>query len=217
MPRRRTPQDGECVHITVRCNNRAFYFDLQKDFQILLDWLASLPYFFNVSLHHFLFMSNHMHLLLTPRENNLGKAMSYFLTNLSKALNKQQGRINHTFADRYCPTIIKDERHLVNVVRYIYQNPHRARIASDIKKYRYSSLGTYLGEVNHGIKLSPDAYTCDLFNRGTYGRETWIAMLYEYYSTEEVRIIRESLLKSEFKFSRQQKRVLNTFPHTITQ
>ena len=84
--------------------------------------------------------------------------MQYFLTNLSKYLNYELKHKNHIFGDRYYPTIIRNKKHLINVIRYIYQNPIRANICYNVEDYKYSSLGFYSGLFNHGIQIDPQKW-----------------------------------------------------------
>ena len=159
---------------------------------------------YDVMVHHVLFMSNHIHILLTPRKNNLGQAMSYFLTNVSKCLNQKLNRTNHIFGSRYRPTVIQDPRHCVNVVKYIYQNPVRAKICKQVTDYRYSSLGQYLGLWNDGIQIVPDDSTKDIFDMGLEGRESWMDEMNSLLFEDDVEILRNAFKKRKFKFTKRQ-------------
>lgn len=204
MPRRPTPIQNQVVHLTVRCNNKKSFFNLEQDFSGIVSWLNTLPLFFQISVHHALIMPNHIHLLATAQSHNAGMAMSYFLTNLSKFLNFQRGRINHIFGNRYRPTVIVSERHLVNVIRYIYQNPVRAGIVKAVADYPYSSLGFYLGTENNGMILSPDSFTKNIFDFGIRGFELWSEYLNSTLKESDVRHVRQSLSRGFYRFSNKQ-------------
>ena len=204
MPRRPTPKSFQTAHITIRCNNRNYLLGLNNNFNEIVSWINTLPLFYSVRVHHVLFMSNHIHLLLTPSQNNLGHAMSYCLTNLSKFLNQRNESINHIFGTRYSATVIESEKHLLNVIRYIYQNPIRAKICRTVKDYPYSSLPLYSGISNNGLIISPDESTKQFFSLGYDGRKMWMDWLSTIYNTEECNIIRQSLKKSRFRFTRKQ-------------
>jgi putative transposase len=212
MPRRSGPKSGQCAHITFRCNNKSFLLNLAKNWDVIVSWLNCLPFFFSVSLHHVLVMSNHFHLLLTPTKDNFPQALGYFLTNLSKYFNSHDNRKDHFFGNRYYPTIISDEKHLINVIRYIYQNPYRAKITKDILSYPYSSLGFYLGINNYGLKLYPDSFTKTLFN--TYlvsGLLYWVDEIKRAIPEGDVRMIRKSLARGSYRYSQEQLRILKFY------
>lgn len=149
-------------------------------------------------------MSNHFHILATPQEDNLGEAMSYFLTNLSKYLNFVSGRKNHIFGDRYKPTVIKNEKHLINAIRYIYQNPVSAKMVHHVGEYRYSSLGFYIGESAHGLIIHPDLYTKDFLDSGAQSMAIWYRHVSMSLDSREVELLRHSFKRRVFKFSKRQ-------------
>jgi putative transposase len=206
MSRPFTPKKNETVHATLRCNNKNPLFHLTKNYHDIASWTNSLNCCYNVSVHHVLFMPNHIHILLTPNENNLGDAMSYFLTNLSKFLNFNNDRINHVFGNRYRPTRIKDVNHLINVIRYIYQNPVRAQLVKKVEEWPYSSLSFYTGYKNPKLMLEPDFYTRNLFNSGLDGREEWIKFISTNLSKLDVQLMKQSLNRSTMKFTVRQLR-----------
>jgi REP element-mobilizing transposase RayT len=201
-----TPKRQETAHITVRCNNQRFYFNLPENFNDIVSWINCLPCFYHVKIHHLLLMSNHLHMMVTPTENNFGRAMSYLLTNLSKFLNYQNNRINHNFGSRYYSTIIDSKTNLSNVIRYIYHNPLRAGICNNLWDYPYSSLNQYLGFSNSGLMISGDSYSQSLFQKGMIGREIWIESISEKMTERDVQIMRESLKRKNFKYSLKQTR-----------
>ncbi len=209
MSRPYTPKSNEITHITIRCNNKSYLFRLKKNFSQIVNWLNCLPLFYSVSIHHATFMNNHFHLLLTPRKDCFGNAMSYFLTNLSKFLNFSNGRINHVFGNRYRPTVIANNKHLINVIRYIYQNPIRGGLVNNIEEYSYSTLGLYTGTFNPGIIAEPDQYTKELFDQGIVGRKCWLERLGIRLSDNDQQLMKQSLRRQNFRFSRRQIRSIS--------
>ncbi len=216
MSRRPTPKPNQVAHLTMRCNNKKSFFNLERDFSGIVSWLNTLPLFFQVSIHHALIMPNHIHLLVSAQSHNVGLAMSYFLTNLSKFLNFQQNRINHIFGNRYRPTVILNEKHLVNVIRYIYQNPVRAGIVKNVENYPYSSLGFYMGTKNNGMILSPDSFSNNFFDLGFQGLELWTKHLNSTLNESDVEHVRKSLARSFYKFSRTQLMTLHQDNTTLS-
>ena len=204
MPRRITPGAGQTAHITIRCNNKEFLFKLSQNFGSMVSWLDTLPLFFSIRIHHAILMSNHIHILLTTTEGNIGRAMSYCLTNLSKYFHYKNDTINHIFGNRYSPTIIESNNHLINVIRYIYQNPVRAGITNNVFDYPYSTLSNYLGNANNGFIVSPDSYTFEKFKRGLEGRDEWIEHIANIYNEKDLELVKLSLSRSKFRFTHRQ-------------
>ena len=156
-----------------------------------------------------------MHLLITPTKDNLGKAMCYFLTNLSKCLNYKAQRRDHFWGGRYYPSIIRSEKYFMNVIRYMYQNPVRSGMVSDIAHYSYSSFGFYKGHSNPRMPITPDRYTQELFRLGLSGRDIWLDQVYTALGEKDIGHMKKSLARYGFKFSRDQQKILASFPTTL--
>ena len=67
MPRKpRVYAPGITSHIVQRGNNRSACFFYEDDFKIYINALASALIQYDVKLHAFVLMTNHVHLLMTP-------------------------------------------------------------------------------------------------------------------------------------------------------
>ena len=68
MPRRsRLIMPGVPLHIIQRGNNRQACFFAEEDYLVYLDWLEEYAKKANCAVHAFILMTNHVHLLLTPK------------------------------------------------------------------------------------------------------------------------------------------------------
>lgn len=93
-------------------------------------------------------MSNHVHLLLRPSENNLGQFMRRLLTGHAVTFNLRHHRSGHLFQNRYKSIICEEEPYLLELVRYIHLNPLRAGLVSSIgelKVYPWSGHAVLMG------------------------------------------------------------------------
>lgn len=90
-------------------------------------------------------MNNHVHILLhVEKIELLTKIMSSVNTKFAKYYNKQNNRIGYVYRDRYRCENIFTENHLINCVKYIHNNPVKARISALPSEYKYSSYNEYL-------------------------------------------------------------------------
>ena len=63
-------------HIIQRGNNRSACFYAEEDYQFYLEWLAEYQEDYECRLHADVLMTNHVHLLITPRTpKGLGQLM----------------------------------------------------------------------------------------------------------------------------------------------
>ncbi len=93
-----------------------------------------------VDVHAWVMMSNHVHLLCTPRR---GGALSLMTQSLGRRyvryFNHQYQRSGTPWEGRYRSCLIQEERYLLEVYRYIELNPVRAEMIADPGDYRWSS------------------------------------------------------------------------------
>ncbi len=209
MPARPTPQKGDCIHVTIRCNNKLFLLDVIRHWFDIVSWIDCLPYNFTISLHHVMVMSNHIHMILTLNKDNMGQAMCYFMTNLSKFLNAEHRSVNHIFGGRYYATIINTEKYLINVIKYLYQNPVRAGLVESVFDYKYSSLSLYTEGNSQGFVIAPDPFTKTLFEQGLKGRDIWIEHVTTLYNQNEVSVMKQSLQRFRLQFAKRQLQALD--------
>mgnify|MGYP000866536227 FL=1 len=131
---------GALYHITVRCNNREFYFQEEKDFETYLDILFRTKKIYKIKVHAYCITSNHVHLMLsTPEENTLSSFMQYLNGNYSKAYNKLHNKTGRFWGGRFYSTIIESETQFFNTLTYIELNMARAKAVEDPKDWKWSS------------------------------------------------------------------------------
>ncbi|MBI3018338.1 MAG: transposase [Deltaproteobacteria bacterium] len=158
MPRpRRIFQSEFPYHVYNRTNNEEYLFDLKTTYPIFLKSLKLAAEKVEFQIHHFILMNNHFHLIGSTPKANLNEFMLTFQTLFSKELNIFYGRKNHVFDSRYGATVVKDERYLNNLIKYVYQNSVRAQIVNKADDYLYSSLLLYLNDSwsEYGLHLDP--------------------------------------------------------------
>ena len=108
-----------------------------------------------LELHAYVFMRNHFHLLVTPRElNALERAMHRLDFQYAQYLNGRYERTGAAFEGRYRSTLVDTEQYWYACMRYVELNPVRAGIAADPRGYPWSSYGRHaLGE--HDPLITP--------------------------------------------------------------
>jgi putative transposase len=159
--------DVSC-HVIRRGNNRGPIFADDADrelFLALIEWAAARQV---VEVNSFSLMDNHYHLIATPKT---GDGLPHMLADLGREYvlryNRKYGRIGTLWTGRCKAIPITNERYWLTCLRYIEQNPVRAKIVSSPGLYRWSSFAFHgLGEPHdwltpHGVYLalgsSPEA------------------------------------------------------------
>ncbi len=110
------------------------------DFESYLVMLQSAMEEYDVALHGYSLMTTHTHLLLTPTTSEgTSAAMKQLGVRYVLYFNKRYGRVGTLWTGRYKAKPINDERYWIACLRYIEQNPVRARMVARPEDYRWSS------------------------------------------------------------------------------
>jgi putative transposase len=134
-------------HVILRGNNRQDIFRVAADYQRMLDLLFEQSRAFKVDIHAYVLMGNHLHLLLTPQEDQaLPKMMQAVGRSYVQAFNKVHGRTGTLWEGRYRSTLIQTDRYLLTCMAYIDLNPVRAHMVLQPEDYAWSSYGHYVGQ-----------------------------------------------------------------------
>lgn len=114
-------------HLIVRGNNRSEIFCADEDYGFYLEKLKLACNKHGCSVHAYVLMSNHVHLLITHHgEQSLGKAMQLLGRLYVQYYNYCYRRTGKLFEGRYKATLIDSESYLLTCMRYIGLNPVRA-------------------------------------------------------------------------------------------
>ncbi|CAG0932985.1 MAG: hypothetical protein EFKGCFLK_01739 [Rhodocyclaceae bacterium] len=141
MPRRaRIALAGIPLHVIQRGNNRQACFFSDDDFRFYLDHLCRCARHAGCAIHAYVLMTNHVHLLLTPREaDGAGRLMKLLGQRYVQHVNRLYRRSGTLWEGRFRSCIIQDETYLLGCSRYIELNPVRAGMVAHPAEYRWSS------------------------------------------------------------------------------
>ena len=128
-------------HIIQRGNNRQACFFDDADYLFYLDCLQSAADNAGCDVHAYVLMTNHVHILATPRR---GHAVSRMMQSVGRRyvrhINTRYRRTGTLWEGRYRASLVEAERYLLTCYRYIERNPVRARnLAQAPADYRWSS------------------------------------------------------------------------------
>ncbi len=139
---------GQPQHLIERGNNRQEIFRKEDDYLFFLEKLADAANKHQCSIHAYILMTNHVHLLVTPHtENGIGKMMQTLGRYYVQYFNYSYQRTGTLWEGRYKATLIDSEQYLLTCMRYIELNPVRAQSMADHpsqypwSSYSYNALG----------------------------------------------------------------------------
>ncbi len=155
MPRiARLALPGIPLHVVQRGNNRQACFFHVADYQFYLKTIFACAVRYQVAIHAYVLMTNHVHLLLTPAEKwGVSRMMQLLGATYVSTINSTYRRTGSLWEGRYKSSLVDSERYCLACYRYIELNPVRAAMCEAPQDYRWSSYGVNaLGYSNPGIQ-----------------------------------------------------------------
>ena len=196
MPRRpRAFLPNVPVHIVQRGASREAVFFDDEDYKAYAGWMKEAGLVYDVSIHAFVLMTNHIHILISAQApENVGKFMQHIGRRYVPFINHKYGRSGSLWESRYKSNIVQSERYFLAVMRYIELNPVRANMVEHAANYRWSSF-----RHNCGIKplsfitphpifraLGPNIQTCS---------QHYMSMFENHQAPQEINTIRNAWLR----------------------
>ena len=127
-------------HIIQRGNNRQICFGHEGDFKAYLHWLKEYSGKQQVSIHAWVLMTNHVHLLCTPHtEHGVSKMMQSLGRSYVRYFNHSYQRTGTLWEGRFKACLVNAPEYLFHLYRYIELNPVRAMMVEDPADYAWSS------------------------------------------------------------------------------
>ena len=132
-------------HVMLRGNARQILFESDADRLAFLHYLDRAIDEPDYALIAWCLMDNHVHLLVYDPEGKTAVVVKRFATSYAMRFNRRADRVGHVFQGRYRCQPIDSERQLLEVVRYIHNNPVEAGVCA-ARDYPWSSYSEYVGD-----------------------------------------------------------------------
>jgi len=146
MPRtRRLKSETGIYHVILRGNNKQTIFEDDEDNDMFLVTLEQYKKQSGYILLAYCLMGNHLHLLLKTEKEELGQIFQRIGASYVYWYNRKYDRTGHLFQARFKSEVVETDIYLFAVLRYIHQNPLKARMVTRLEDYAWSSYGEYLG------------------------------------------------------------------------
>ena len=191
MPRRsRFCPAGYPVHVIQRGNNKQAIFTCDADLAAYSHWLAEGAERFEVAVHGWVFMTNHVHLLATSStDTGLSRLMQYLGRLYVRQFNYRYQRSGTLFEGRFRSSLVQENRYLLTCLRYIELNPLRAGMVTDPGNYRWSSYGVHAFGV-HARLWSPHPLYLGLGKSQKERQQVWRRLVKQTLDIEDLSKIR---------------------------
>jgi REP element-mobilizing transposase RayT len=130
---------GVLYHVTARGNERRALFRDDVDRSEYLSRLANCRHKLGFQVLCYCLMTNHVHLAIRTGFESLSRIMARLHSGYAEWFNRRHNRVGHLFQGRYKAFLVRDDRHLYALIRYIHLNPVQARVTQRARDYSWSS------------------------------------------------------------------------------
>ena len=181
---------GIPVHVIQRGNNRQTLFTSDKDIAAYAHWLNDGAVKCGVHVHGWVFMTNHVHLLITPlHDDAVSRLMQYLGRLYVRYFNFAYARSGTLFEGRFKSSLVQQEMYFISCLKYIELNPVRAGMVVDPGDYRWSSYRVH----GFGVRTKlwqPHATYLSLGNHALARQEAYLSLMNEKLDSEIITKIR---------------------------
>lgn len=167
-------------------NNRQAVFRASEDYRRYLGWLAEAAAQHGCAIHAYVLMTNHVHLLLTPRKpNSLPRTMQLLGRRYVRYFNSAYRRTGTLWEGPYKAALIDSENYFLVCSRYIELNPVRVGAVRHPRDYPWSSFRAH-AYGNEDALLAPHPLYRALGRSGASRQEAYRALFREALDEEAV-------------------------------
>ncbi len=148
MPRTARKQSASSIyHVMNRGEGRQIIFEDDADRAFFMRRLDDLLAEMHGALLAWCLLDNHFHLLVNMPLDSLERMMHRLQTGYAGYFNRVHRRDGALFGGRFESEPVDTDEYLLNVVRYIHENPLKAGLGG--LDYRWSSYREYCGDAAH--------------------------------------------------------------------
>ncbi len=125
-------------HIINRGVAKNIIFKDENDYYKFLEIIQDSSTDYNFKIYSYCLMSNHYHLLLKTKKENLSIIMQKINSRYSIYFNNKYKRVGPLWQGRFKSWFVYDEFYLKALVKYIEFNPIKAKISKNIGEYKWA-------------------------------------------------------------------------------
>ncbi|MDO4532476.1 MAG: transposase [Coriobacteriia bacterium] len=190
-------------HVVIKGDGGQIIFESDADRLRFLEELAHGTQDYDIFIHAYCLMANHVHLLMQDPKESLSAFMKQLEERYAMYFRKVTGRVGHVFRGRFWSEPIDSDERFLATLRYIHANPEPPGMCR-ANEYRWSSYQAYMGapsvattKLALDILGSPEAFASFHENAGSFAKPFQQSKLCRHLSYDELTRIAVNLLGRE--------------------
>ncbi len=152
--------ESNFYHVMVQGDERKIIFQSSRNKQKYLYYLRHNAFRNDVEIIAY---CNHVHILVfCPEIERVSKMMSQCNTSFGLYYSKKRQKVGHVFRDRFRSEAIYTKNHLINCIKYIHNNPVKAKLCKNPNDYYFSSYSGF-EKIDNRLKEIMDITENDIY------------------------------------------------------
>lgn len=151
-------------HVMMRGNNKNMIFSNASEKLYFLEQLNLQVKERNIEVVAYCIMDNHVHLLIGSDLEDMSEAIKRINIRFARRYNNKYEKIGHVFQDRFKSEVIHNDGHLVQVMRYIHNNPVKGNMVNKAEEYTWSSYNSYINKKDRLIHSKTKDMIMEIFS-----------------------------------------------------
>ncbi len=136
--------ESNYYHIMIQGDEKKNIFSSDRNKKKMIYLLKHNAFRNDVEIIAYCIMDNHAHILVfCPEIERVSKMMSQSNTSFGLYFTNKRQKVGHVFRERFRSESIYTKSHLVNCIKYIHNNPVKARKCINPSDYYYSSYKSF--------------------------------------------------------------------------
>ena len=182
-------------HIIQRSRDGLQIFFEEQDYQYYHDCLEAAAYNYNLKVHAYVLMPDHVHILASPgNSDSIPRTLQSIGRNYVQYYNECHGNVGTPWEGRYRATVVDSKEYLLTCSRYIELNPVRAGMVKNPRDYPWSSYAHNAKGKTDELISAAIQYN-ELGSNGKDRARAYLAMFKDKLSKETVQTITDATIK----------------------
>lgn len=165
MPRQRRQKAlYSTYHVIQRGNDQRVIFKSDQDRIYYIELLRKSKQTYKFLLYAYCLMNNHVHLALYDNGTDISQIMRSLNVSYANYFNKKYQRSGHLFQDRFKSELVMNDAYIMELSRYIHNNPVKAGLVKNPEEYRWSSFRQYMSHRKDINNLVDSEFILSMFS-----------------------------------------------------
>ena len=149
---KRYSDDWNVYHVMIRCNNRQMLLSKKEVKIMLLQSFGKFQQRMGFKIYGFVIMDNHAHWLVQVQvKHGLSVVMQKVLLSFGRRYRQRYDYVGYFWQGRYKSVGVPTDKAMCEMLRYVHENPVKAKMVNRCEDYNYSSAYKYSNGKNDVI------------------------------------------------------------------